>query len=75
MVNGGANGGEVGGVRSPAAGEPNGVGGDGHCSATAAGWVWATDARERKREGLTREGRRNKEEKRKERKEKERKEK
>lgn len=27
VANGGANGGEVGGVKSPAVGEPNGVGG------------------------------------------------
>ena len=36
VVNGGADGGEVGGVRSPAAGEASGLGGEGHRRLTAA---------------------------------------
>ena len=37
-ANGGTNGGDIGGVGSPAAGEPNGGGGVDHGGSTAAGW-------------------------------------
>ena len=64
MVNGGANGGEVGGVRSPAAGEHNGVGGEGHRWLTAALALKATDARgERGRGWASRAGERKPKEK------------